>query len=94
MTSISVPTKAKWELVLPVLKVLSKSLQLVCESGDAVGCLLLRGLRPFSFDLFFNKIRFFQPSILLVKDCKHELLGVFPIRCSFSGLLDLVVRSE
>ena len=30
-----------------------------------------------SFDLFSDKIRFLQPSVLVVKDCKSVLLGVF-----------------
>ena len=30
-----------------------------------------------SFDLFGDKIRFLQPSILVVKDCKSVLFGVF-----------------
>ena len=46
MTSDPAPKKGKWELVLPDLKVLSRSLQLVCQSGDAVGCPLLWRLRP------------------------------------------------
>ena len=31
-----------------------------------------------SFDLFCDKIRFLQPSVSVVKDCKPVLLGVFP----------------
>jgi len=31
-----------------------------------------------SFDLFCGKIRFLQPSVWVVKDCKPALLGVFP----------------
>ena len=31
-----------------------------------------------SFDLFCDKIWFLQPSILVVKDCKPALLGLFP----------------
>ena len=42
-----------------------------------------------SFSLFGDKIRFLQPSVLVVKDCKHVLLRVFPqpmfFRGSFSG---------
>ena len=42
-----------------------------------------------SFDLFSDKIRFLQPSVLVVKDCKHVLLRLFHqpmfFRGSFSG---------
>ena len=38
-----------------------------------------------SFDLLCDKIRFLQPSILVVKDYKPVLLGYSPSRCSFSG---------
>jgi hypothetical protein len=48
----------------------------------------------FSFDLFFDKIWFLQPSVLVVKDCKPALLGVFPQPMFFRLLLDLVVSSE
>ena len=47
-----------------------------------------------SFDLFCDKIRFLQPSILVVKDCKPVLLGVFPQPMFFQRLLDLVASSE
>ena len=45
-TFVLAPTMAKWELVLPDLKSLSRSLQLVCQSGDAIGCPLLWRFRP------------------------------------------------
>ena len=47
-----------------------------------------------SFDLFCYKIRFLQPSLLVVKDCKTVLFGVFPQSRLFQRLLDLVVNSE
>ena len=47
-----------------------------------------------SFDLFGDTIRFLQPSILVVNDCKPVLLGVFPQPMFFQQLLDLVASSE
>ena len=47
-----------------------------------------------SFDLVGDKIRFLQPSVLVVKDCKPVLLGVFPKPMFFQRLLDLVANSE
>ena len=47
-----------------------------------------------SLDLFCDKIRFLQPSVLVVKDCKPVLLGVFPQPRFFQQLLDLVASSE
>ena len=47
-----------------------------------------------SLDLFCDKIRFLQPSVLVVKDCKPVLLGVFLRPMFFQRLLDLVVSSE
>ena len=47
-----------------------------------------------SFDLFGDKIRFLQPSVSEVKDCKPVLLGVFPQPMFFQQLLDLVASSE
>ena len=47
-----------------------------------------------SFDLFCDKIRFLQPSISVVKDCKPVLLGVSPQPMLFQQLLDLIVSSE
>ena len=47
-----------------------------------------------SCDLFGDKIRFLQPSILVVKDCKPVLLGVFPQPMFFLRLLDLIASSE
>ena len=47
-----------------------------------------------SFDLVGDKIRFLQPSVLVVKDCKPVLLGVFPQPMFFQRLLDLVASSE
>jgi len=47
-----------------------------------------------SFDLFCDKIRFLQPSVSVVKDCKPVLLGVFLRPMFFQRLLDLVVSSE
>jgi hypothetical protein len=39
-----------------------------------------------SFDLFGDKIWFLQPSVLVVKDCKPVLLGVFPQADVFSAV--------
>ena len=47
-----------------------------------------------SFDIFCDKIRFLQPSVLVVKDCKPVLLGVFPQPMFFQRLLDLIVSSK
>ena len=47
-----------------------------------------------SFDFFCVKIRFLQPSVLMVKDCKPILLGVFPQPMFFLRLLDLLASSE
>ena len=47
-----------------------------------------------SFDIFCDKIRFLQPSISVVKDCKPVLLGVFLQQMFFQRLLNLVVSSE
>ena len=47
-----------------------------------------------SFDLFGDKIRFLQPSILVVKDCKPVLLEVFLRPMFFLRVLDLVVSSK
>ena len=47
-----------------------------------------------SFDLFCDKIWFLQPSVLVVKDCKPVLLGVFPQPIFFQRLLDLVASRE
>ena len=47
-----------------------------------------------SFDVFCDKIRFLQPSVSVVKDCKPVLLGVFSQPIFFQRLLDLVVSSE
>ena len=47
-----------------------------------------------SLDLFCDKIRFLQPSVLVVKDCKPVLLGVFPQPMFFQRLLDLVVNNK
>jgi hypothetical protein len=49
------------------------------------------------FDLFlrfFGKIPFFQPSILVVKDYKHALLGMFLQLMFFQQLLDLIAISK
>jgi hypothetical protein len=49
------------------------------------------------FDLFlrfFGKIPFFQPSILVVKDYKHALLGMFLQLMFFQQLLDLIASSK
>jgi len=43
-----------------------------------------------SFDLFYDNIWFFQPSILAVKDCKPVLLGVFPP----ADVLSTIARSR
>ena len=48
----------------------------------------------YSFDQFCDKIRFLQPSVLVVKDCKPVLLGVSPQPMLFQQLLDLIVSSE
>ena len=42
-----------------------------------------------SFDLFCDKIRYLQPSVLVAKDYKPALLGVFP-----KNVLSTVVRSR
>ena len=86
------PTKANWELVLPDLKVLSRSLQLVWYSWLSFVVVTSTS----SFDLFHDKIQFLQPSILVVKDCKPLLLAVSPTPrpMFFQGLLDLVLSSE
>ena len=47
-----------------------------------------------SFDIFCDKIRFLQPSVLMMKNCKHVLLGVFPRPMFFLRLLDLVASNE
>ena len=47
-----------------------------------------------SLDIFCIKIRFLQPSISVVKDCKPVLLGVFLQPMFFQRLLNLVVSSE
>ena len=47
-----------------------------------------------SFDFFRDKIRFVQPTVLVVKDCKPVLLGVFPQPMFFLRLLDLIASSE
>ena len=47
-----------------------------------------------SFNLFGDKIQFLQPSVLMMKDCKPVLLGVFPQPMFFQQLLDLVVSNE
>ena len=47
-----------------------------------------------SFDIFCDKIRFLQPSVLVVNDCKSVLLGVFPQPMFFLQLLDLVTSIE
>ena len=47
-----------------------------------------------SFDFFCVKIRFLQPSVLMVNDCKPVLLGVFPQPMFFLRLLDLLASSE
>ena len=47
-----------------------------------------------SFDIFCDKIRFLQPSVLMVKDCKPILLGVFPQPMFFLRLQDLLASSE
>ena len=46
------------------------------------------------FDLFGDKIRFLQPSVLVVKDCKPVLLEVFLRPMFVLRFLDLVVSSE
>ena len=50
------------------------------------------------FDLFFRSVwrqdSFLQPSVLVVKDCKPVLLGVFSQPMFFQRLLNLVVSSE
>ena len=65
----------------------------MCQSGDAVGCLLLWTWTS-SFDMFYGKIRFPQLSVLMVKDCKLVLLEVFHQLMFFQRLLDLVVSSQ
>jgi hypothetical protein len=57
-------------------------------------CSWLSAISTSSFDLFGNKILFLQPSVLVVKDCKHVLLGVFPQLMFFQRLLDLVASSN
>ena len=47
-----------------------------------------------SLDIFCVKIRFLQPSVLVVKDCKPVLPGVFPQPIFFQRLLVLVASSE
>jgi len=47
-----------------------------------------------SLDLLCDKIRFLQLSILVVKDCKSPLLGVFPANVFFQCLLDLIASSK
>ena len=47
-----------------------------------------------SFDMFCDKIRFLQPSVSVVKDCKPVLLGVFSQPMFFQQLLDLVASIE
>ena len=47
-----------------------------------------------SLDIFCIKIRFLQPSILVVKDCKPVLLEVFLRPMFFLRVLDLVVSSK
>ena len=50
--SVLAPTMAKWELVLPDLKVLSRSLQLVCQLEMQLAVLCCG-----NFDLFFQSVR-------------------------------------
>ena len=47
-----------------------------------------------SFDIFCDKIRFLQPSVLVAKNCKPVLFGVFPQPMFFLRLLDLVASNE
>ena len=47
-----------------------------------------------SFDIFCDKIRFLQPSVSVINDCKHVLLEVFPQPMFFLRLLDLIASSE
>ena len=47
-----------------------------------------------SFDIFCDKIRFLQPSVLVVNYCKPLLLEVFPQPMFFLRLLDLIASSE
>ena len=47
-----------------------------------------------SFNILCDKIRFIQPSVLVVKDCKPVLPGVFPQPIFFQRLLVLVASSE
>jgi hypothetical protein len=68
-------------------------LQLVCSSGDAVGCSLLGAVLISFFDLFFVKFWFLQPPSLVMTDCKPALLGVLPEPMFFQCFLDLVVSS-
>ena len=56
-TSVPVPMMAKWELVLLDLKVLSRSLQLVCQSEMMQLAILCCG----DFNLFFRSILWQDP---------------------------------
>jgi len=47
-----------------------------------------------TFNLFWDKIWFLQPFVLIVKDRKSALLGVFPQPMFFQRLLDLIVNNE
>ena len=47
-----------------------------------------------SLDLFRDNIRFLQPFVLVVMNCKPVLLGEFPQPMFFQRLLDLIVSSE
>ena len=47
-----------------------------------------------SFDISCDKIRCFQPIVLVVKDCEPILLGVFSQPMFFLRLLDLIVSNE
>ena len=67
--SISMPTKGKWKLVLPDLKICS----LVCQSEDAVECLMLWRLWPLLSIGSSTRSNFFNPVLLVVKNCKLVL---------------------
>ena len=69
----------KWELVLPDLKVLTRSLQLVCQSEDAVGCLLLSRFRPLLSICSAIRSDFFNPLFWWWKIASLYCFVVHPI---------------
>jgi len=58
-------------------------------------CLLFHATASTSSSVrIYGKVRFLQPSFLVVKVCKPALLGVYPEAMFFQCFLDLVVSSE